>query len=119
MTFHDQCFERHGHFAGDDLVRLTALLECANDPAYDVVWFAKGGYGSNRIAEAAVARMNLSARAKTYVGFSDCGYLLAALYRAWNRAERAWFDAGQRAFRRRARGDPAGAALAWRGYQRG
>ena len=37
---------------------------------------------SNRIAEAAVARMNVSARAKTYVGFSDCGYLLAALYRA-------------------------------------
>jgi muramoyltetrapeptide carboxypeptidase len=82
VTFHDQCFERHGHFAGDDLRRLTALLECANDPAFDVVWFAKGGYGSNRIAEAAVAQMNRAARAKTYVGFSDCGYLLAALYRA-------------------------------------
>jgi muramoyltetrapeptide carboxypeptidase len=82
VTFHDQCFERAGHFAGDDLRRLTALLECANDPAFDVVWFAKGGYGSNRIAEAAVAQMNLSARAKTYVGFSDCGYMLAALYRA-------------------------------------
>lgn len=82
LTFHDQCFERAGHFAGDDLRRLSALLECANDPAFDVVWFAKGGYGSNRIAEAAVARMNQAARAKTYVGFSDCGYLLAALYRA-------------------------------------
>ena len=82
VTFHDQCFEREGHFAGDDLRRLTALLECANDPAFDVVWFAKGGYGSNRIAEAAVAQMNRSARAKTYVGFSDAGYLLAALYRA-------------------------------------
>ncbi len=82
VTFHEQCFERHGHFAGDDLRRLTALLECSNDPAFDAVWFAKGGYGSNRIAEAAVAQMNASARAKTYVGFSDCGYLLAALYRA-------------------------------------
>ena len=82
VTFHDQCFEREGHFAGGDLRRLTALLECANDPAFDVVWFAKGGYGSNRIAEAAVAQMNRSARAKTYVGFSDAGYLLAALYRA-------------------------------------
>lgn len=82
VTFHDQCFERRGHFAGDDLRRLTALLDCANDPAFDAVWFAKGGYGSNRIAEAAVAQMNQSARAKTYVGFSDCGYLLAALYRA-------------------------------------
>ncbi len=82
VTFHDQCFDRAGHFAGDDLRRLTALLECANDPAFDVVWFAKGGYGSNRIAEAAVAQMNGAARAKTYIGFSDCGYLLAALYRA-------------------------------------
>ena len=82
VTFHPQCFERAGHFAGDDLRRLTALLECANDPAFDVVWFAKGGYGSNRIAEAAVARMNQSARTKTYIGFSDCGYLLAALYKA-------------------------------------
>ena len=82
VTFHDQCFEREGHFAGDDLRRLTALLECANDPAFDVVWFAKGGYGSNRIAEAAVQQMNRAARAKTYVGFSDAGYLLAALYRA-------------------------------------
>jgi muramoyltetrapeptide carboxypeptidase len=81
VTFHDQCFERAGHFAGDDLRRLTALLECANDPAFDVVWFAKGGYGSNRIAEAAVAQMNAAARTKTYVGFSDAGYLLAALYR--------------------------------------
>lgn len=81
VTFHDQCFERAGHFAGDDLRRLTALLECANDPAFDVVWFAKGGYGSNRIAEAAVQQMNRHARAKTYVGFSDAGYLLAALYR--------------------------------------
>jgi len=81
VTFHEQCFERAGHFAGDDLRRLTALLECANDPAFDVVWFAKGGYGSNRIAEAAVAQMNAAAGAKTYVGFSDAGYLLAALYR--------------------------------------
>ena len=80
-TFHEQCFYTQGHFAGSDLQRLEALLDCANDPAFDVVWFAKGGYGSNRIAEAAIARMNAAAREKTYVGFSDCGYLLGALYR--------------------------------------
>lgn len=82
VTFHEQCFASEGHFAGNDLTRLTALLECANDPAFDAVWFARGGYGSNRIAEAAIARMNQAARAKSYVGFSDCGYMLAALYRA-------------------------------------
>ena len=81
-TFHEQCFARAGHFAGDDLTRLSALLDCANDPGFDAVWFARGGYGSNRIAEAAVAQMNPAARQKTYIGFSDCGYLLGALYRA-------------------------------------
>ena len=34
---HPQCFETWGHFAGDDLTRLTALLDCANDPQFDVV----------------------------------------------------------------------------------
>jgi len=82
LHFHQQCFAREGHFAGVDAVRLDALLDCANDPAFDAVWFAKGGYGSNRIAEQAVARMNQAARAKTYCGYSDCGFLLAALYRA-------------------------------------
>ena len=81
ITFHDQCFKSAGHFAGNDLERLEALVELANDPEFDAVWFAKGGYGSNRIAEAAIARMNAAARSKTYVGFSDCGYVLAALYR--------------------------------------
>jgi muramoyltetrapeptide carboxypeptidase len=82
LHFHEQCYARDGHFAGDDDVRLAALLECANDPAFDAVWFAKGGYGSNRIAERAVESFSEAARAKTYCGYSDCGFLLAALYRA-------------------------------------
>ncbi len=82
VEFHDQCFERSGHFAGDDLRRLSAFLELANDPAYDAIWFARGGYGSNRIAEAAIPRLNEAARAKTYVGYSDCGYIMGALYKA-------------------------------------
>ncbi len=82
LHFHDQCFVEEGHFAGDDGTRLAALLECANDPAFDAVWFAKGGYGANRIAARAIAGMNDAARGKTFLGYSDCGYLLAALYRA-------------------------------------
>ena len=81
LTFHDQCFVKDGHFAGADKVRLDALLECANDSGFDAVWFAKGGYGSNRIAAAALAGMNAAARTKTYCGYSDCGTLLGALYR--------------------------------------
>lgn len=79
--FHEQCFADYAHFAGTDQQRMEALVECANDPSFDVVWFAKGGYGSNRIAQAAIAFMNDDARRKTYIGFSDCGYMLGALYR--------------------------------------
>lgn len=82
LTFHKQCFARHGHFAGDDATRLAALLECANDPAYDAVWFAHGGYGSNRIAADAIAGMTQAAQKKTFLGYSDTGYILAALYKA-------------------------------------
>jgi muramoyltetrapeptide carboxypeptidase len=82
LRFHEQCFVEEGHFAGSDQVRLAALLECANDPAFDAVWFAKGGYGANRIAAQAIAQFDLSARGKTFLGYSDCGYLLAGLYRA-------------------------------------
>jgi muramoyltetrapeptide carboxypeptidase len=81
LHFHDQCFAVEGHFAGADSLRLSALLECANDPGFDAVWFAKGGYGANRIAAQAVAGLADSARSKAYLGYSDCGYLLAALYR--------------------------------------
>ena len=82
LTFHDQCFVKQGHFAGSDAVRLAALLECANDDAFDAVWFAKGGYGSNRIAADFLAHAGPAARTKTYLGYSDCGTLLGALYRA-------------------------------------
>jgi muramoyltetrapeptide carboxypeptidase len=81
LHFHEQCFVEEGHFAGSDAVRLGALLECANDPAFDAVWFAKGGYGANRIAVQALAGLGEAAQAKTYLGYSDCGYLLAGLYR--------------------------------------
>lgn len=82
LHFHPQCFQVDGHFAGPDELRLAALLECANDPGFDAVWFARGGYGSNRIAEAAVAGMGKAAQDKLFLGYSDSGYLLGALYRA-------------------------------------
>ena len=82
LHFHPQCYQVDGHFAGPDDLRLSAFLECANDPAFDAVWFARGGYGSNRIAEAAVTGLCRAARDKAFLGYSDGGYLLAALYRA-------------------------------------
>jgi muramoyltetrapeptide carboxypeptidase len=82
LQFHPQCFLSDGHFAGNDSERLAALVECANDPAYDAVWFARGGYGSNRIAQEAVGKLGKAAEGKAFLGYSDTGYVLAALYRA-------------------------------------
>jgi len=82
VRFHEQCFAVHGHFAGSDAARADAFVEYANDPALDAVWFARGGYGTCRIAEAVVGRLGPAARAKTFLGYSDAGYLLAALYKA-------------------------------------
>jgi muramoyltetrapeptide carboxypeptidase len=82
LHVHAQCAQAHGHFAGTDAERLAAFVEVANDPAFDAVWFARGGYGACRIAEAAVAALGPAARDKAYLGFSDAGYLLAGLYRA-------------------------------------
>jgi muramoyltetrapeptide carboxypeptidase len=82
LHFHPQCFLSDGHFAGPDDMRLAALLECANDPRIDAVWFARGGYGACRIAEEAIAKLGPAAQDKTFLGYSDAGYLLGALYRA-------------------------------------
>jgi muramoyltetrapeptide carboxypeptidase len=70
----------HGHFAGDDETRAGALLEVANDGNTDAVWFARGGYGSCRITEAVMRGLKQPCRRKTYLGYSDTGTLLAALY---------------------------------------
>jgi muramoyltetrapeptide carboxypeptidase len=77
---HPQCFLSSGHFAGDDAARADALVEVANSGAYDAVWFARGGYGSGRLIEAVLPRLGPAARRKTWLGYSDGGALLAALY---------------------------------------
>lgn len=82
LVFHPQCFLTHKHFAGPDEARAAAFVEYANDPGFDALWFARGGYGSNRFAEDAIARLGPAARDKLYMGYSDGGFLLAGLYRA-------------------------------------
>ena len=82
LVIHPQCFLVDGHFAGNDSDRLGALRDVMADDSFDAVWFARGGYGSNRIAEAAVADMPDAARDKTYMGYSDSGFLHAAFDRA-------------------------------------
>lgn len=82
LVFDDQCFAEAGHFAGPDAVRLEAFVRIANDPAYGAVWFARGGYGACRIAGDAVKQLKSAAGSKIYMGYSDAGNLLGALYAA-------------------------------------
>lgn len=81
LHFHPQCFASHNHFAGTDAERADAFVEMANDPALNAVWFARGGYGSCRIVDLVIGRLDEAALTKTYMGYSDGGSLLAALYR--------------------------------------
>jgi muramoyltetrapeptide carboxypeptidase len=82
IVFHPQCFESEGHFAGPDAARAAAFLEVANDPGFDALWFGRGGYGSCRIAEAVLDRLEPAALRKAYLGYSDAGAMLAGLYKA-------------------------------------
>jgi muramoyltetrapeptide carboxypeptidase len=82
LSIHPQCHLSSGHFAGDDKARAESFVEVANDPSFDAVWFARGGYGSCRILESALPRLGAEARAKTYLGYSDMGSLMGALYGA-------------------------------------
>jgi muramoyltetrapeptide carboxypeptidase len=82
LVFHDQCFAEAGHFAGPDDMRCAAIVDVANDPGFDAVWFVRGGYGACRIAQDAVAALNSAAADKIYIGYSDAGNLLGALYGA-------------------------------------
>lgn len=80
IVFHPHCYTQEGHFAGSDDVRARAFLEFANDPKFDAIWFARGGYGSNRIVSRVMPNLGPAAAHKTYMGFSDMGFIMGALY---------------------------------------
>jgi muramoyltetrapeptide carboxypeptidase len=82
LLIHPQCFLSDGHFAGPDKARIAAVSEVMADASVDAVWFARGGYGSNRIAEAVLADLPEAANTKLYMGYSDAGFLLAGLHKA-------------------------------------
>jgi muramoyltetrapeptide carboxypeptidase len=97
LFIHPQCFLSEGHFAGPDEARLLALLDVMADTSIDAIWFARGGYGSNRIAEAALADLPKAASGKAYLGYSDAGFLHAGFHKAG--LEVAWGPMPQDALR--------------------
>ncbi len=80
LVVHPQSFLVSGHFAGNDAARANAFLEMANDASFDALWIARGGYGSCRIVPHVLQGLTPAAMEKTYLGYSDAGSLLAALY---------------------------------------
>jgi muramoyltetrapeptide carboxypeptidase len=80
LVVHPNSHLAAGHFAGDDAARAQAFLDIANDPAFDTLWFGRGGYGSGRLAAGILPNLTGAAAAKTYLGYSDAGVLLGALY---------------------------------------
>lgn len=82
IVFDPQCFLSAGHFAGDDAARAEAFVRVANDAAFDALWIARGGYGSARLIADVLPQLNAAARDKMYLGYSDAGALLGALYGA-------------------------------------
>ena len=65
-----------------DQQRLEAFCALANDENIDAIWFVRGGYGACRIAADAMQKIGDTARDKIYMGYSDAGNMLGALYRA-------------------------------------
>ena len=81
IHFHPQCFLSSGHFAGDDETRIQAFLEIANDDHFDALWFARGGYGACRLLDRLLPGLSDIAKRKVYLGYSDVGSILAAMYK--------------------------------------
>ena len=67
---------RAGYLAGSDEVRAGDLQAALDDPAVDVVWFARGGYGTSRILDG-LRPDGLRRHPKTIAGFSDATVLHA------------------------------------------
>ena len=109
LHFHPQCFLSSGHFAGDDAERAAAFVEIANDAVVRRrVVRARRLRLRPRSPRRRWRQLTDAARAKTYLGYSDAGVLLAGLYAQGLPGRRARPDAGghqpRAAARRRWRG---------------
>lgn len=71
----------YGYLSGDDALRAEDLQQMYADPEVDILWCAKGGYGTPRLLD----RLDFSLFARTpkpLVGYSDITALHLALWQA-------------------------------------
>jgi [acyl-carrier-protein] S-malonyltransferase len=103
-----QCFSSDGHFAGPD-DDLRGSPRCSNAPTIRPsmrVVRARRLWREPHCRGCAGPAGRSAAQDKTYVGYSDAGYLLGALYRQRDRPARSTADAGRHPPRRRRGGGP-------------
>lgn len=81
----EHLLDRRGYLAGKDGDRLRDLNAALADPGLKAIWFARGGYGSQRILEG-VDFSPLRAHPKSLIGYSDITAIQAA---AWQTARLA------------------------------
>ncbi len=72
----DHVRKRKGYLAGSDADRLGDLQGALDAPGVDVVWFARGGYGTTRLL-GGLKREGLIRHPKIISGFSDATALYA------------------------------------------
>lgn len=76
VEFGPHVFSRWGYLAGVDAERLADLQAALDDPDLDVIWFARGGYGTTRLLPA-LSESRLALKSKILAGYSDATALHA------------------------------------------
>ena len=76
VEFGPHAFSRWGYMAGVDVERLADLQAALDDPGLDVIWFARGGYGTTRLLPA-LSGSGLALKSKILAGYSDATALHA------------------------------------------
>jgi muramoyltetrapeptide carboxypeptidase len=86
VTVHAQTLEHHFTFAGTDERRAQGIYDYAIDPAIDVIWMARGGYGAGRllpILEQLTRKLGKPKQQKLLVGYSDVTVLHEFVRSRW------------------------------------
>ncbi len=86
IALHPQVKNKHAFYAGTDLERALAFLDYAFDPEIEILWAARGGYGTVRILpilDEIIAKVGIP-EPKTLIGFSDNTILLEYVRVKWN-----------------------------------
>ncbi len=85
VVVHPSCYSGYLFFSGTDDERAQAFYEFARDPKIDVLWSARGGYGSARLLPMLekLSRRKAPSRRKLFVGFSDSTALIEFVHRRW------------------------------------